>query len=163
MLVCKATGQDIDEIDRMLRCLSSDMQDHHLASIDAVLAAGFGDFPAFHAQIARDGKDQPAIGIALYSPLFSTTIGSAGLYLSDLWVDASQRGGGLGPHLIAAAFEDASTRWQATFVKLAVYSDNSQARRFYKRLGFTPPASDADYLLLKGDALVTLINRIDST
>lgn len=157
MLICKATAGDIDELDRMLRALSDDIQDRHLASIDALREAGFGRHPIYHAQIARDTQKRQAVGIALYSPVFSTVIGGAGLYVSDLWVAGSQRGSGLGSGLITAAYEDAAATWQAGFVKLAVYRDNRQARRFYQRLGFRAADSGDEYLFLKGEALNRLI------
>ncbi len=150
--------EDIEHIDALLRSLSQDLGDHHLASIDNLRQSGFGEHPAFHAQIAVRADDDTPMGIALYSPLFSTVHGGAGLYLSDLWVAPEQRGTGLGSRLIAAATSDAAERWRAQFVKLPVYDDNLTAIAFYDRLGFTASSSSERYLVLKGEALDTLLN-----
>ncbi len=154
-----AEQEDIETIDTLLRALSEELGDHHLATIDTLRQSGFGENPAFHAQIAFSTENNSALGIALYSPLFSTTSGGAGLYLSDLWVAPEQRGTGLSSRLIAAAVKDAARRWQASFVKLAVYNDNMAAIAFYDRLGFAASTSSEHYLVLKGDALVVLLNN----
>ena len=152
-----AEQEDIETIDTLLRALSEDLGDHHLATIDTLRQSGFGENPAFHAQIAFSTENNTPMGIALYSPLFSTTSGGSGLYLSDLWVAPEQRGTRLGSRLIAAAASDAAERWQACFVKLPVYTDNLAAIAFYDRLGFATSESTDCYFLLKGEALTTLI------
>ncbi len=152
-----AKSEDIERIDTLLRALSRDLGDQHLATIETLRQSGFGEHPAFHAMIAVRAEDDVSMGIAVYSPLFSTTSGGAGLYLSDLWVAPEQRGTGLGSRLIAAATSDAAERWQACFVKLPVYADNLSAIAFYDRLGFTASKSSERYLVLKGEALDTLI------
>ncbi len=147
----------------MLRELSRDLSDQHLATIDTLRQSGFGKHPAFHAQIAFNTENNMPMGIALYSPLFSTTSGGAGLYLSDLWVAPEQRGTGLGSRLIAAAANDAAERWQACFVKLPVYADNLAAIAFYDRLGFTASRSSERNLLLKGKSFESLLNTSQIT
>ena len=154
-----AEQEDVATIDTLLRALSEDLNDQHLATIDALRQSGFGKHPAYHAQIAFRTENNTPMGIALYSPLFSTTTGGAGLYLSDLWVAPEQRGTGLGSRLIAAAASDAAERWQACFVKLPVYADNLAAIAFYDRLGFATSKSSERYRVLKGDALVSLLNN----
>lgn len=155
-----ARSEDIAHIDKMLRALSEELGDRHVATIDQLHQAGFGSTPAFHALLALTSEDDRAAGIALYSPLFSTTVGGAGVYLTDLWVAPPQRGTGLGSRLIAATAIDAAERWQARFVKLAVYADNPSAIAFYDRLGFTSPATQDRYLTLKGEALQSLISHL---
>lgn len=150
---------DIDHIDSLLRSLSQDLGDRHRAGIDNLRQAGFGQHPAFHAQIAVRADNDAPMGIALYSPLFSTVHGDAGMYLSDLWVAPEERGTGLGSRLIAAATSDASARWRARFVKLPVYHDNTAALAFYDRLGFVASSSFERYLILKGTALDTLLDK----
>ena len=45
--------------------------------------------------------------------------------------------------------------WSVGFLRLAVYNDNSSARAFYDRLGFSDNGQDT-YLTLAGSALEAL-------
>jgi ribosomal protein S18 acetylase RimI-like enzyme len=136
-LVIRAVAKkDLPLLDQALRALSSDLGDAHPADITLLEKAGFGPFPAYHALIALDDKET-LFGTAVFSPLFSTTLAATGLYVSDLWVSDSARGAGLGPRLLAHAARSAETLWGAAYLKLAVYHDAPDARRFYDRLGFS--------------------------
>jgi GNAT superfamily N-acetyltransferase len=125
--------------------LSTDLGDRHRAGPAELAAAGWGDDPAFRAQLALSGG--LTVGTALYSPMFSTVRGGAGVYVSDLWVSPDHRAGGLGRRLLAHALADAHDRWAARFVKLAVYDGSPDARRFYDRLGFAPLQGQTDLIL----------------
>ncbi len=153
IVIRRAGPDDVDALDRALRQLSHDMGDTHLASADDLRAAGFGVNPSFRAVIA-EAADETA-GIAVYSPLFSTKRGSAGIYVSDLWVSGTARGGGLGRRLLAAALSDGEAVWGARFIKLSVYHDNPRAFAFYDRLGFVE-SSDERAMVLEGAALKAL-------
>ena len=107
----------------------------------------------FRAQIAVSAG-QP-VGAAVYSPIYSTTRARPGVYVSDLWVAAAARGGGLGAKLLAAVRDDARARWGAGFVRLVVYADNPRALGFYTRLGFALRSDEAG-MLLEGAALERL-------
>ena len=157
-----AKSEDIALIDTMLRALSEELGDCHRATIDTLHQAGFGKTPAFHALLALEPDNEKAAGIALFSPLFSTTVGGAGVYLTDLWVAPAQRGTGLGARLVAATAVDAAERWQACFVKLAVYADNRSAITFYDRLGFIGSSLEDRYLTLRGDALSSLLGHVQT-
>jgi ribosomal protein S18 acetylase RimI-like enzyme len=95
--------------------------------------------------LARQGDDP--VGALLASPLFSTTRGGLGLFVSDLWVDANTRGQGLGQRLLAHALRE----WSPVFVKLAVYHDNAAAHAFYTHTGFAPQGDTN--MILYGAAL----------
>jgi len=125
---------DAERLHDALTRLSEDLGDSHTAGVDDLLRHGFSEPPAFFALIALRG--QGTVGALLASPVFSTTRGGAGLYVSDLWVAKEARGAGLGQRLLAAALDHAPQSWNVTFLKLAVYDDNPDARRFYGRLGF---------------------------
>lgn len=129
-----ADASDVERLDAALRRLSETIGDAHAATADTLRAAGFGSNPVFRAQIAE--ADGEIVGVALYSPVFSTIRGGAGIYVSDLWVGETARGSGLGARLLRAVARDAGAVWQARFLKLAVYDDNPRARTFYDRLGF---------------------------
>ena len=81
--------------------------------------------------------DGEACGFALYFFNFSTFLGRRGVYLEDLFVTPSRRGGGIGRALLArlaaiAKAEDcARLDWQ-------VLDWNAPAIAFYKGLGAVP-------------------------
>ena len=136
---------DIVDLSHALEALSAHMGDSHHATEDALSLACLGVPPACHGLLARDGET--VIGAALVSPVFSTTFGAAGAYVSDLWVGDVARGQGLGRALLRAAAEFASEEWQACFLKLTVYAENTAARAFYDRLGFDMAERDLTCLL----------------
>ena len=129
-----AGAADMATLAAALERLSADMGDTHRADAATLTAACTGPDPACHGLLAFAGAQ--VVGAALLSPVFSTTTGCAGTYVSDLWVSRAARGTGLGRRLLRAAAEEGRARWQAGFVKLAVYDDNPAARAFYDRLGF---------------------------
>ncbi|MEP4767831.1 MAG: GNAT family N-acetyltransferase [Roseibium sp.] len=132
----RAEREDVETLHGALMQLSKDLGDTHAASPEDLLRHGFAGTPAFFALLAM--RQTETMGVLLASPVFSTTRGGAGLYVSDLWVAKSARGEGLGKQLLAATLEHAPESWTITFLKLAVYHDNPNAGRFYARLGFTP-------------------------
>jgi GNAT superfamily N-acetyltransferase len=137
--------EDVGLLHQALMQLSDDLGDTHMASLSALEAAGFGVAPAWQAMLAlRAGVP---VGALLASPLFSTTRGGLGLFISDLWVDAGMRGQGLGQRLLGCAVRE----WSPLFVKLAVYNDNAGAQAFYARAGFAP--QDDTNMILAGAAL----------
>jgi ribosomal protein S18 acetylase RimI-like enzyme len=126
---------DLPLLDTALRALSKDLGDKHLATMEMLALAGFGPTPAYHAQLAVDATGTLG-GAVLFSPVMSTSMGAAGLYVSDLWVAPNARGSGVGRRLLAQAGEFAHARWGASYLKLAVYHASKDARQFYDRLGF---------------------------
>ncbi|GAB4518994.1 MAG: GNAT family N-acetyltransferase [Roseibium sp.] len=154
--ITRTGREDTGRLHEALKRLSADLGDHHVASAEDLLRHGFSEPPAFFALLAtRSGE---TVGALLASPVFSTTRGGAGLYVSDLWVAEEARGAGLGTRLLAAALDLAPATWTVTFLKLAVYHDNSDARRFYERLGFVA-RTDETVLDLQGPALDNLRKR----
>jgi GNAT superfamily N-acetyltransferase len=136
-----------------LRKLSETMGDSHKADDQLVESAGFGDTPAFYALLAEQAGE--VIGIAVYSPLFSTRRGRAGANVSDPWVAAPARGQGLSVRLLAAVRNRAQAQWAAGFVRLAVYHDNPRAVSFYTTLGFVAASAETS-MTLEGAALVAI-------
>lgn len=144
-----ATPADAARLNDALRALSAALGDTHRATDGQIAAALVAD-GACRALIAESGAQ--VVGVAMFSPLFSTTRGMAGVYLSDLWVDDALRGMGLGSRLLAAVRDEAARTWGAQFLRLSVYAQNKQARAFYDRLGFTASENE-HYLTLSGPAL----------
>jgi ribosomal protein S18 acetylase RimI-like enzyme len=114
-----------------LSALADDLGDTHAATPDALVAACFEPIGVAFARLAEAAGGVE--GVAPASPAFSTTIGGAGVYVSDLWVARPRRGSGLGRKLLQEAARHDGERWGARFVKLAVYSDNAAAAAFYER------------------------------
>jgi len=148
-----ATEADLDLLDAGLRTLSATLGDRHRAGREDLRRAGFGPAPAFHALIVEDAAALQ--GLIMFSPVFSTIRGAAGLFVSDLWVAEGARGGGLGPRLLSGAARQAATAWGARFLRLTVYDDNPAAWRFYERLGMTPEPGNI-IMTLDEDGLNTL-------
>ena len=158
----RATAADLPRIDAALRVLSESLGDTHRASAEDLARAGFGPAPAFHVLLAEmpEPETEPATplpaGLALFSPLYSTSRGAAGVYVSDLWVNDHLRGRGLGPRLLAAVRDEAAALWGgAGFLRLGVYAHSTRARAFYDRLGFAPSPGET-YLTVTGAALAAL-------
>lgn len=145
-----AERADASRLNAALFQLSETMGDTHQASDHDIAEAGFGKIPAFYAMLAEQGD--AIVGVAVYSPLYSTVRGKAGAYVSDLWVAPGVRGQRLGVRILAAVRDKARLQWAAGFVRLAVYEDNPRAVSFYAGLGFIP-ASGETSMTLEGAAL----------
>ncbi|MHA7774123.1 GNAT family N-acetyltransferase [Roseibium sp. M-1] len=154
----RAERNDAERVHAALRQLSADMGDTHAASLDDVIRHGFSETPAFIALLAIREADDLTLGVLQASPVFSTTRGGTGLYVSDLWVDGAARGEGLGQRLLAASLELAPASWKPVFLRLAVYGGNPAARRFYERLGFEARQNETVFDLTR-PALDTLRKR----
>ena len=144
-----ARPEDAAALNRALSDLSHHMGDTHRARAADLHQALFGPVPVSRAAIA-DGADGP-VGAILYSPLFSTVRGGAGLFVSDLWVAAEARRNGLGVALLGHAAAEARVAWGARFLRLVVYDDNPQARAFYAARGFEEARGEIG-LVLSGAA-----------
>ena len=145
----RAGRADAARLNGALAALSRDLGDEHRASDADILAGGFGPYPSFVALLAE--RHDTVVGATVFSPVFSTTRGGAGLFVSDLWVAQDFRRVGLGRRLLAAASDTADALWGARFLKLGVYHANQDALAAYERLGFTP-LKDGIGLIVEGDA-----------
>ncbi|MCC5992863.1 MAG: GNAT family N-acetyltransferase [Rhodobacteraceae bacterium] len=147
---------DLARLEAALRALSADIAEDYATDSAVLEKAVLGVPPSAHGLLAMQG-DQ-TLGAALYSPLFSTVRGAAGLYVSDLWVSAQARGQGLGAKLLARIAREGVARWQATWLKLAVYDHSEDAQAFYQRLGFEP-ARGMQEMRLAPQGVAELIKR----
>lgn len=150
VLIRPVAKADVPLLHEALEQLSLALGDRHVADAAALEAAGFGPHPAYRALLAlSQGKP---VGALVWSQLFSTTRGGAGLYVSDLWVAPAARGNGLGKRLLARALVEAGKLGAAHFLKLAVYDDNPLAHRFYRDIGFSAQTGETS-MILHGPAL----------
>jgi ribosomal protein S18 acetylase RimI-like enzyme len=125
---------DVEQLNTALRELSNDLDDSHHASDESLKQAGFGQYPCFSALLAECQNE--VIAVAMFSPLYSTTRGAPGVFVSDLWVSKSRRGAGLARNLLAAVCDAASDKWCAAFLRLNVYRHNQSAIAAYEKIGF---------------------------
>jgi ribosomal protein S18 acetylase RimI-like enzyme len=148
-----ATRDDAPAIHALLRALAVALHRPHdvQSTQDDIARYGFGPSPAFETVIARRGGE--AVGLVLYFYEFSTWRGCPGVYIQDLYVDASLRGAGLGRKLLAAVAARAAQR-QARYMRLSVDVGNDEGLGFYGRLGFTAPHEQT--LVLEGEHFARL-------
>ncbi|MGD8681621.1 MAG: GNAT family N-acetyltransferase, partial [Lysobacterales bacterium] len=133
--VREATEADVPLIHAMLLELAKATKsvDDILSTPEDLAREGFGTSPAFDALIA-EMSGQP-VGLALYFQEFSSWRGRRGIYLQDLFVSPEQRGEGIGRILIQELAVRAVEEG-ATYLRLAVDSNNGGAAAFYRKLGF---------------------------
>ena len=141
-----------DQVALALRSLARDMGDPYRMDA-ALLARLLGDSAGTTGAVLAG--DAVPVGVALYSLFASTTRGQIGAFVTDLWVDESQRGTGLGRALLASVRDAVAARWGATFLRLNYYADNPGAAAFYARLGFTPQPKEI-WVTLEGTQLEAL-------
>ena len=154
-----AQQKDADSVAVMLAHLAHEIGDgaRFIADEDIIRRFGFGNKPHFHCLIAAQGGTD--LGLAVYYPVFSTTRGKPGVYVLDLWISENARGLGLGSRLLSAVAVHASDEWEAGYLSLTVYADNTGATEFYRRLGFCGDDNDRP-MALDGNAFDTLKGQI---
>lgn len=119
---------------------------------ELLTATLFGADPrAFAHVVERDGT---VVGIAIWFLTYSTWTGRHGIWLEDLYVDESQRGGGYGKALMAALAALCVERGYSRF-EWTVLDWNSPSIAFYRSLGATPQ-DEWTTQRLTGDALEAL-------
>ncbi len=153
-MIRTATPEDAEAIAAMTRALSDHTGDTdiHKGTADDLRAA----FGHIRALIAEDGLK--TTGMVLFFPYYSTIRGEMGLYVQDLFVDATARGTGLGRALLAAAAKAAQAEWNARFLILSAARDNDTALAFYDRLGLIRHEDEVQ-LSLEHDAFAELTER----
>ncbi len=109
----------------------------------------FGARPAAEVLLAVEGER--AVGFALFFHNYSTFLAQPGVYLEDLFVEPSARGGGVGKLLLQAVARVALDRGCGRF-EWAVLDWNAPAIGFYRRMG-AQLLDDWRICRLTGDAL----------
>lgn len=142
-----AVQSDSAQINTALHKLSKHMGDHHAITTEELGNLLFQAPAKAEVLIAETGGE--IVGCVMYSPFISTTKGGLSLYVSDLWVDETMRGRGLGPQLMAAAVD--RSKFDVKTIRLAVYHDNPKAFETYLRLGFKADRSSEFLSLDRND------------
>jgi len=120
-----------------------------------IIRDGFGDQPSFEAMIATDGETP--VAVCLYFPSYLTFRGQAGLYIQDLYVAPSHRGGGFARNLVARVANRARET-NKSYIRLSVDANNLIGQRFYEKLGMFH-ADDERIFVLDGPSFNALANQ----
>jgi GNAT superfamily N-acetyltransferase len=149
-------AQPGDEVDilRLIQALADYERepDAVQATADGLRAHLFADEPRVFAHVAE--QDGRILGIAVWFLNFSTWTGRHGIYLEDLFVDPTVRGGGVAQGLMTALAAEARVRGCAR-IEWAVLDWNELAKGFYRRMGARHNES-WEVWRLDGDALAAL-------
>ena len=121
------------------------------ATEEQLRTALFGEQPAVFALMAEDDGTGTPVGFALYFLNFSTWNGTHGIYLEDLFVRPSVRGGGHGTALLRELARIAVERGYGR-VEWSVLNWNEPSIGFYKALGAVP-MDEWTTMRLTGEAL----------
>jgi GNAT superfamily N-acetyltransferase len=132
-----ATPADVPLILAFIRKLAEygDIADEVTATEPNVSDALFGPQRIADAIIAYAGADP--VGFALYSYTFSSFRGLPGIYVEDLFVEQTYRGGGVGKALLVHIAKLARERGCAR-LEWSVLNWNERAMEFYQDLGAVP-------------------------
>jgi GNAT superfamily N-acetyltransferase len=127
---------DEPDILRLIRALADyeGEPDAVEATAEGLAAHLFADVPRVFAHVAE--QDGHVVGTAVWFVNFSTWTGKHGIYLEDLFVDPSARGGGVARGLVRALAAEAGSR-DCARIEWAVLDWTEQAKDFYRRLGAT--------------------------
>ena len=135
MTIRPATADDLAEIAALIRELGAyEELAHEIEWTDAEQLAEhlFGPSPTAHVLIAETDAGDVA-GMALWFPTFSTFLGRPGIWLEDLFVRPTFRGGGYGKALLTALMAMSPGR-----VEWTVLDWNQPSIDFYRALGAEP-------------------------
>lgn len=142
IVIMQVTHSEVPLLEATLQQLASDLGDDYAADQATLAAAVCGPDTGCFALLAR--QTVRPVGAVLAAPVFSTTRGAAGLFVSDLWVAKPMRGKGLARRLLEATLHEGTRRSAGRFLKLTVYHNNPGARAAYHRLGFTVQADETN-------------------
>lgn len=132
-----ATVADLATICAFIRDLADYEKLTHAVRFDEATLERHLFGPRPMAEVLIGELDGMAQGFALFFHNFSTFEGRPGIYLEDLYVRPSARGGGLGKALLAALAALAVER-DCARLEWSVLDWNEPSIRFYRSLGAIP-------------------------
>lgn len=138
-MIRAAAPSDVPAIHAMIRELAEYERalEHARATEQQLHDALFGEHPAIFALIAEEATESDPAGFALWFRNFSTWTGTHGVYLEDLYVRPSARGGGHGKALLSALAGICVERGYERF-EWWVLDWNDPSIGFYRSLGAEP-------------------------
>ncbi|MDH6435400.1 GNAT superfamily N-acetyltransferase [Streptomyces sp. SAI-144] len=138
-MIRPATPADIPAIHALIRELAEYERalEEAKATEKQLQEALFGPRPAAYAHVATDDSTGAVIGYAIWFLNFSTWRGVHGIYLEDLYVRPTARGGGHGKALLTELARICVERGYQR-LEWSVLNWNTPAIDFYKALGAHP-------------------------
>lgn len=133
-MIRPATEADVPAITSLVHELAAYEKSSSLCTVrdEHLRSALFGTHPSVFAHVAE--QDGVVVGCALWFLNFSTWDGVNGIYLEDLYVRPTSRGGGLGTALLAALAAECVTHGY-TRLNWSVLDWNTPSIGFYRSLG----------------------------
>ncbi|GJF29890.1 N-acetyltransferase [Kitasatospora sp. NE20-6] len=155
-MIRSAQASDVPVIHAMIRELAEYEKAVHeaRATEEQLHDALFGEHPAVFGLIAEDDTTGEPVGFALWFRNFSTWRGTHGIYLEDLYVRPSRRGGGHGKALLTELARICTERGYSR-LEWSVLDWNEPSIGFYKSLGAVP-MEEWTVFRLTDDALADL-------
>ncbi|OSQ42581.1 GNAT family N-acetyltransferase [Thalassospira sp. MCCC 1A01428] len=155
-----ATAKDAGHMHAMLREIArvTDSLDKFTSTKEDIIRDGFGNIPAFHALIGETDAGMP-LAMCLYFDSYSTFRGKAGIYIQDLYVDSSLRGGGFARYLFAHVAAHARQN-NRHYIRLSVDAENMTGQKFYRKIGMKSAVNERIFVL-DGDALSNLASEAE--
>lgn len=143
----RAEQGDVADITELIYLLAEHQRAKDECSVTQaqISDALFGDNPAAFAHVAVN-DDDAVVGIAVWFLNFSTWDGSHGIYLEDLYVRQSARGGGHGKALLAALAKECVDNGY-TRLAWSVANWNTPSIEFYESLDAKPQNEWTTYRL----------------
>ncbi|MDH6489153.1 GNAT family N-acetyltransferase [Streptomyces sp. SAI-127] len=138
-MIRPATPADLPAIHALIRELAEYERalEEAKATEKQLQEALFGPRPAAYAHVATDDSTGAVIGYAIWFLNFSTWRGVHGIYLEDLYVRPTARGGGHGKALLTELARICVERGYQR-LEWSVLNWNTPAIDFYKALGAHP-------------------------
>lgn len=138
-MIRTATPADVPVIHGMIRELADYEKALHeaRASEEQLREALFGERPAAYAHIAEDAGTGEPVGFSLWFLNFSTWRGVHGIYLEDLYVRPTARGGGHGKALLTELARICVERGYER-LEWSVLNWNTPSIEFYEAMGARP-------------------------
>jgi GNAT superfamily N-acetyltransferase len=151
-MIRAATEADVPTILELVHGLAEYERsaDQVLTTPEQMRTALFGTDVVAWCHLAEDDAGD-VVGLALWFRSFSTWTGTASIYLEDLFVKPSARGGGYGRALLTELAAIAVQRGYER-VEWSVLNWNEPAHGFYRKLG-AGPQDEWTVWRLTGDAL----------
>ncbi|MFG2264729.1 GNAT family N-acetyltransferase [Streptomyces sp. NPDC048720] len=150
-MIRSATPADVPVVHALIRELAEyeKAPQEARATEEQLREALFGERPAAYAHMAVDEETGESVGFALWFLNFSTWRGVHGIYLEDLYVRPSARGGGHGRALLTELARICVRRGYER-LEWSVLNWNRPAIGFYEALGARPQDEWTVYRLTDG-------------
>ncbi|WP_350336008.1 GNAT family N-acetyltransferase [Coralliovum pocilloporae] len=141
-----AGASDAEALHDMLLTLADHTGNRHkvTATPESLRKYGFGDRPAF-ATFFAELYGEP-VGFCTFIYRFSTWRGEPGVAVQDIYVSDKVRGLGVGRALLAQVIRFGLADG-CTHLRLNVDTENTTARGFYEKLGFTEQPDEHTHML----------------